>query len=492
MTTNLWLMGLVALPLCLAGAAFLPRSPRAVLRLCLVGTLALALLAALGVRHVFVEGACTAARGWLRLDALSAFHVVVMNAVFVLSAIDALLYFGDESGHAFTLREARRFGGLWFGTYGAMALVLSSNNLGTMWMGVEATTLLTAFLICIPVTPASLEAMWKYLVMCSVGVALAFGGILMTVASANGAGLGGVETLQWTSLMAVAPALNTMLVKAGFIFLVVGFGVKAGLAPMHNWLPDAHGQAPAPVSALFSGFLLNAALYAILRVLPLAEAASGGVGWARGILIGFGIVSIFIAAVFILAQHDIKRLLAYHSVEHIGIITFGAGLGGLGAFACLFHTLNHSLCKALSFFCAGRLGQIYGTHDMRRMTGLLRASPVWGLGLTASLLALIGLAPFSLFLSELLILKAALDGGVYLAMILFLLGLAVVFAGASRHAISMAWEDMPPGVTLVRTGPIERLIVLLPLAVLLVTGLWIPGPLRTMLEQAARVMGGGL
>ena len=319
-----------------------------------------------------------------------------------------------------------------------MNLVLVSNNLGVMWVGIEATTLLSAFLICIHPSPAALEATWKYLLMCSVGVALAFAGILLLAAASTS--LSGQDTLLWTSLMNPSVTLNPMLVKVAFIFLVVGFGTKAGLAPLHSWLPDAHSQAPAPVSAMFSGFLLNTALYCILRCLPIVEAATGNAGWGREILVVLGILSILVAAAFIVGQHDVKRLLAYHSVEHLGIIAIGVGVGGLGVWAALLHTLNHSVCKTLSFFCAGLLGQKYGTHDMRRMTGVLRDSPVWGSGLIGSLLALIGVAPFALFLSEFLILKAALDGKAYVTAVLFLTGLAIVFIGAVGHAISMAWD----------------------------------------------------
>ena len=279
--------------------------------------------------------------------------------------------------------------------------------------------------------------------MCSVGVALAFAGILLLAAAAS-ASLSGQDSLLWTRLMNPSVAINPMLVKVAFLFLVVGFGTKAGLAPLHSWLPDAHSQAPAPVSAMFSGFLLNTALYCILRCLPLVEAATGNAGWGREILVVLGILSILVAAAFIVGQHDVKRLLAYHSVEHLGIIAIGVGVGGLGIWAALFHTLNHSVCKTLSFFCAGMLGQTYGTHDMRRMTGVVRDSPVWGSGLIGSLLALIGVAPFALFLSEFLILKAALNAGAYVTAALFLTGLGIVFIGALGHAISMAWGLLEP------------------------------------------------
>jgi hydrogenase-4 component F len=192
--------------------------------------------------------------------------------------------------------------------------------------------------------------MWKYLLICSVGVGLAFMGTLVVAASATSLNVSAFDALLWTTLRDNASSLDPKALQLGFIFIVVGYGTKAGLAPMHNWLPDAHSQAPGPVSALFSGFMLNAALYCVMRYIPLVEGACGNSRWGLDLLVGFGLLSILVAAAFILFQRDVKRLLAYHSVEHMGIITLGLGLGGLGTFAALFHTLNHSLCKTGAFF----------------------------------------------------------------------------------------------------------------------------------------------
>jgi len=220
------------------------------------------------------------------------------------------------------------------------------------------------------------------------------------------------------------------------------------------------------------------------------ETATGGDGWGRGLLIFFGIFSILLAAAFILAQHDLKRLLAYHSVEHLGIIAVGLGLGPLGSFAALFHTLNHSVCKALGFFSAGRIGQIYGTHDMRRITGALKAHALWGAGLFGGFLALIGLAPFAIFLSEFLIIKAAAETRAYGTLVLFLLGAGIVFVGALRHAIDMAWGTPPAAPAPRRASLIEGLIVVAPLALLVILGLWMPQPFQDMLSSAARILAG--
>jgi hydrogenase-4 component F len=321
-----------------------------------------------------------------------------------------------------------------------------------------------------------------------VGVTFAFMGTLLIAASAQALHLPAAEALLWTRLREEASALHPATVKAGFLFLIVGYGTKAGLAPMHNWLPDAHSQAPAPVSALFSGFMLNLALYCLMRYVPLVEAVPGNAGWGLRLLLLFGLISIGVAAAFIVFQHDVKRLLAYHSVEHLGIITLGLGLGGLGTVAALFHTLNHAVCKTLGFCCAGRLGQLYGTHDMRRMGGLLRASPLWGTGLVLSLLALIGLAPFALFLSELMLVRAAVDRRAYVALAGFLIGSSIVFVGALRHAIAMAWGPPACEIPRDRPRPTDAVVVWGCLAALVALGLWLPAPLRSALESAARII----
>jgi hydrogenase-4 component F len=277
--------------------------------------------------------------------------------------------------------------------------------------------------------------------------------------------------------------------KLAFLFLLVGYGTKAGLAPLHSWLPDAHSQAPAPVSALFSGFMLNTALYCVMRYLPLVEEATGGVGWGGGLLVGFGLTSILVAAVFIVFQHDGKRLLAYHSVEHMGIIALGLGLGGVGTFAALWHTLNHAVCKSLAFFSMGRLGQMYGTHDLGAMAGAMRRSPVWGVGFFGGVLVLIGVAPFAIFMSEFQILRAAAAARAYTALTLFLLGAGIVFVGALRHAMTTAWGEEVSQPRLQPTGTVDRVLVFGALALLLMLGLWLPAPLRAALDAAALVVG---
>lgn len=488
---DLPLITLLLLPLAGSGLCLVLRSPRRIVTLTWVVSLLSGAAAAPFLGCCLSGGTISAAGGWFVIDALSAYHLAIMLAVFVLSSVYAQSYFQMEiDSGAFSLPLARQYGALWLGSQAAMTVVLVSNNLGIMWVGMEATTLLTAFLIYIRRTAHALEAMWKYLMICSVGIAFAFIGTLLLAASAKGLHLEASQALLWTRLMQSSASLDAHLLKMAFLFVLVGYGTKAGLAPMHNWLPDAHSQAPAPVSALFSGFMLNAGLYCIMRYSALLQASPALADWSGGLLRLLGLISILVAAVFILFQHDGKRLLAYHSVEHLGIIALGLGLGGLGRFAALFHALNHSLCKSVGFFCMGRLGQIYGTNDLRRISGAAQSDPVWGNGLFFSFLALLGAAPFAIFLSELLIVKAALDEKSISSLVVFLAGTSIIFISALRHAITATMGEPPPASRAERrTGYAEAAIVVLPLTALLVLGLWMPEPLRGILENAASIIG---
>ena len=484
------LIAMLLLPVAGAVLSLVLNRPRDVLAsIVAVALIELVLAVDLWVGVLTGSGFVTGADEWFYVDAFSAFHIVVLTLVFALSSAFAAIYFTSEiAEHRFGRAVARRFGALWLGAEAAMLLVLMSHNLGVMWVGMEATTLLTAFLISLHPTSLSLEAMWKYLIICSIGIAFAFMGTLLAAASirSNNAA---ASALFWTHIAAPDTRLDPTLMKFAFVFALVGYGTKAGLAPIHSWLPDAHSQAPAPVSAMFSGFLLNTALYCIMRFVPPAQHALGA-DFANGLLIGFGVLSILVAAGFIVFQRDAKRLLAYHSVEHMGIIALGYGLGPLGAIAALFHTLNHSVCKSLAFFAVGRLGQRFGSHDMHRIAGALRADRVWGVALLVSLLALIGVAPFSIFMSEYQLLRAAVGAGAWLALVLFLAASGVVFVAALRHLIDMAYGPAGDGAMLPHDGRLGVPIVAVAAGLLLLLGLWMPLPLLDALGRAAAVVGG--
>jgi len=487
----LWII--LLLPVVGSGICQILRSPKNVMNfVCFVMAL-IGILEVVTAGVVFSRNTIFSCGEWFYMDALSAYHLIVMALVFCMSSLYGMRYFDKEIHEGiFTLKLAKRYGTLWFASLAAMTLILVSNNLGMMWVGMETTTLVTAFLICTRASKASIEGMWKYLIVCSVGIAFAFMGTLF-IAAATWKFQGSISGngVLWTQLQMHAGLLDPKLAQIGFLFIFVGYGTKAGLSPMHTWLPDAHSQAPSPVSAVFSGFMLNAALYCIMRYTSLIKLVPGNENLSRDMFLIFGTFSIVVAAAFILLQHDLKRLLAYHSVEHLGIIAIGMGMGPLGIFAALFHTLNHSICKSLGFFCAGRLGQIYGSYDMRGMTGALRLSPLWGGGLLGSLLALIGIAPFALFMSELLIVKAAIATNLIWVLVVFLLGSCIIFAAALKHVISVVYGT-PPVLDFKprRSSIVDTGIVVFSLGVLLALGLWMPKSLHEILCRAANIIEG--
>jgi hydrogenase-4 component F len=505
------LSGFLAIPA--AGTLFIAaaRKPKTILVLISVVSMAQAALGVIATAMVWNGKSIGGLSGILRIDMFSAWHLLVLGlAVFTPASLFAISYF--ERGKDLDTKKARRFGMLWLGSLEAMSLALISANIGIMWVAIEASTLFSAFLIIRDGHPASVEAMWKYIIMCSVGVAFAFIGTLLMAAAAQKAGLGGNESLLLDRIYAVRARLDPTLVLAGFVFILVGYGTKAGLAPMHNWLPDAHSQAPGPVSAMFSGFILNAALYCIVRFLPIASGAGGGgtmvpgglsaigthigrrffpanmvwsVNRPLGILMVFAVISIVLSSIFIFFQKDSKRLLAYCSVEHMGIIAFGYALGPVGTFAALFHTLNHSLAKTVGFYSAGKLGKKLGTNDFSALAGAARAWPLWGIGLAASMLALIGMVPSGIFMSEFMLVKAAVDVRAYAGIIIVLVAVSVAFFAMLRHSIDIAWKAPPAKLqSHPPASPIEILVVVLPLAVLAVLGLWMPDTLRTFIDKA--------
>jgi len=423
---------------------------------------------------------------WLFLDHLSAYYLFMMILVFWMSSLYSLIYFkksdlSDSSLGTFSM--------LWLLSMSAVMLVLLSNHVVLIWVGLEATTVFTTFLIALHQNKKSLEAMWKYLIICSLGVAFALIGTILLAASTHNFDPSIKDVLLWTTLKTYANHLDTSLLKIAFIFIFVGYGTKSGLAPMHTWLPDAHSQAPSPVSAFFSGFMINTGIYCIARFVPVIEAATNQSGFALQFVGIMGAISIMLAAVFIFFQTDLKRLLAYSSVEHMGIIALGLGLGGFGTNVALFHSLNHSISKTLSFFSAGRIGQIYETHDMKNIISTIKVSPVWGVGLLVGLLALIGMAPFSIFMSELQLIKAAVVKHSWLYLVVFLVGTSIVFIGVLKQAISMSFGKTK-NTAFEKAKLVEYVLVILLITIITCLGVFMPESLWSFIIKASNVVNG--
>ena len=429
---------------------------------------------------------------WIGLDSLSAIFLVLTSLLFLGAAIYGIGYVArepvtpqlhSEDGSFFENEPESVFTGGILLLLATMSLAILSRHLALQWVAIEATTLASAPLIYYHQSRRSLEAAWKYLMLCSVGIALALLGIFFMSMTRQG----GPRDLTLAALLEQAGTLNHKWLGTAFIFMLVGYGTKMGLAPMHTWLPDAHSEAPSPVSALLSGALLNCAFLGILRVQQVC-AAAGMAAFGGDLLILFGLLSMGVAGVFILRQADYKRMLAYSSVEHMGILALGVGLGGMGLFGSLLHTVNHSIVKAMLFLTAGNILSGFRTKDTMRIQGICDALPITGALWIAGFLAVTGSPPFGTFVSEFTILRSILDQGRWITAALYVIFLLLAFVGMSAIVLRMALGRS--GMKRIRE-PLTAVLSPLVFAVLaLVLGVYLPGPLLDRLQDAAQLLGG--
>jgi len=437
-------------------------------------------------------GQQTALSGLLRVDALSAFMLIVIGAVGLLAtaATPAHLSAEIDAGRA-SPRTATRHSLLVQAFLAAMALAVSAADLGVLWIAIEATTIVTAFLVGQRRTRSAVEAAWKYVVICSTGIALALlGTLLLNYAAQRTPSTPGLD---WAALAASAHTLDPGVTRIAVALLVIGFGAKAGLAPLHAWLPDAHSQAPAPVSALMSGVLLSVAFYAILRVKVIADIALG-TGFARALLIAMALASLVVAASLLVAQRDYKRMLAYSSIEHMGLLALGAAAGSpLAVAAVLLHILGHGLAKGVLFVGAGRVLQTTGTSKIGEVRGLAARQPLLAGCLGFGVLALIGLPPFSVFASELGIARAGFASGLGWATAAALLLVLVIAAALLTHTSRMLLGSPPDGpgaaIAVPRLPMLVATALLGGLLVCAVLGV-AAGPLTDLLHSAATILTG--
>ncbi len=437
--------------------------------------------------------------GWLAEDALGRLFVTLTSVLFLACSVYAVAYLREErekvhsdieEGFFFSNAREASFTGCLLLFLSAMSLVALSQHLALLWVAVEATTLASAPLIYFHRHHRSLEATWKYLLICSVGIALALLGVFFLAVAAIRPGDNAVSLIL-ADLLKDAPRLNAIWLKAAFVLMLVGYGSKMGLAPFHTWLPDAHSEAPSVASALLSGALLNCAFLGILRAHEVCIA--GGLGaFSGGLLLGFGLLSMGVAAAFIVGQSDYKRMLAYSSVEHMGILAVGAGIGGAAAFGAILHVVGHSFAKAMLFMVAGNLLAVYRTKTSNDVSGALRIVPVSGLLWMLGILAIIGAPPFGPFLSEFVILKAALDQGRNFVAMAYLAVLAIVVAGMSAPAMAMAYgRPRTGGTEPVRQSIVFSAVPALCCAAILVIGIYLPPVLNRSLHEAAHLFSRG-
>jgi len=427
-------------------------------------------------------------RGWggfLYVDSLSCFFLLTVAGVTLLAAVGSVAYLSAEEDSGRLSRFQVRLYFIFFGLFASLMLAsFETGNLGLLFVLIEASTLASAALVGLEARASSLEAAWKYVIISSFGVTIALAGTLWLFYSASSLHLAPDLRLTWPYLFIHAHALAPQSLRLAFLLAVVGYGTKVGLAPMHTWLPDAHAEAPSPASAMLSAALLNTGMYAIIRFLAITRARLGD-GYPRGVLLAFGFASIVIGVLFMVRRGNFKRLFAYSSVEHMGIIAIALGFGGvLGMYGALLQILNHAIAKAVLFLSSGDVALRYQTREAAGVRGLLAAAPVTGAALLLASFAALGAPPFGVFLSELTIVRAGFAAASPVFPLLLLAMLAVAFVAFARTTAAMVTGEALPSPSPYR-GRGAGLAAVAPLAVglaaLLVLGLWIPAGLNAVI-----------
>ena len=425
------------------------------------------------------------------VDPFNIFLLVLTTFVGFTTAIFSRPYMQHvcEEGRC-TNRRMRLYHSMFQAFMFTMLLALSTNNLGVLWVAIEGATLATVMLVSLYRTPEAVEAAWKYFILCGVGIAQALFGTVLLYFAAQHVLSDPEQGLNWLTLYDHASELNPIVMSIAFVFLLVGYGTKVGLVPLHQWLPDAHSEGPTPMSAVLSGLLLNVALYAVVRIKILTDGSLAGTEYpqmAGHLLMGFGLTSFLVAGLFLHRQRDIKRMFSYSSIEHMGLATFAFGIGGpLATFGALLHMLVHSLTKSAIFVTVGHTTHIAGTQNIEHIRGLIRTQPAVGWGLLFGVAAIAGFPPFGVFTSEFLMLTATMQSWPWLTVSL-LAGLAIAFAGLFRHIHPMVYGTVPEGQTPVAVN-------MIPVAVHLILVLWIglaiPEFLAQWLDQAVQLITG--
>lgn len=484
---------LLLLPLVTGLVCALVHSRRLLELLNLTGLAGMALFAGLLVYEVINTGPVSALNGFLYADALSALVVALTAFVAMACAIYAIGYFRqDERNHKATPRQLRRYYRLTPLFVFAMLLVALANNLGVMWVAIEGTTLASVLLIAFYNEKSSLEAAWKYIIIGSVGISLALFGTILTYYAASGA-LGG-ETgkgLNWSVLVTLAENFKPDAMRLGFLMALLGYGTKAGLAPMHTWKPDAYAEAPVPASALLGAGVINCAIYAIIRFYVLSSKCLGH-DFPGRYLLWFGLASMVVAVPFVLVQRNFRRLLAYSSIEHAGIMVTALGFGGkLGVLGALLHMVFHAVTKPLLFFCAGNVQQHFCTPFIRKVRGAIHVLPITAVLFLMVTFAVTGTPPFSIFQSEFTILSGAFaTNHVWLAT-LFIICVVTIFAGFLNHVVQMNLGNLNEEMPRANGCPWKLGAMISVAAIILVLGFWLPRPIFQLVEQAAQMVGGG-
>jgi hydrogenase-4 component F len=484
----LTLLALLLPPLLGASVAVFVRSHRRAVGwfgvACAAVTLAAAVRLCVQVVSAGRFGEVRGTSGFWSVDALSALLALAIAFVALLATVIAPGLHADDHEDDTYVRRLRICMGAFACT---MLMAVTVQNVALMWVAVEATTIASALAIPLNRSKASVEASWKYLLVCSVGIALAFTGTILAYFDFVSTAGHVDDTLNWLTLRGAAASRHPQLLQLAFAFILVGYGTKAGLAPMHTWLPDAHSEAPSPISAMMSGVLLAVALYAIARWKSVVDAAVNP-AFTNALLIGFGLVSVALGTLSLVVQRHYKRMLGYSSVEHMGLVAIGLALGPLGTFAAWLHVINHAIAKSAAFLLAGRILHRYGTSEIGGVTGLLKVMPWTGALFAAGILALVGLPPFGLFVSEFLLVQAAIAGGKpWLAAIVLML-LLTAFVSLMSHVNRMLYGGAPEDVLLGEGDRWSAMALAVPVLLLVLLGVLLPAPLSALIHRSVEAL----
>lgn len=480
---------ILGIPVLLAISTLFMRKQRVFGIINCIGYLAVLFAGVSLFKGIISTGSAKTFLGFIYLDFLSVFFIFVISVVAFAVALYSIGYIRRDVGQGVISEKKAGVYYLLFNLFCfSMFMVPAVNNLGMLWVAIEMTTLISAFLVGFYNSKESVEAAWKYIIICSVGIIFALLGTILFSYAFSISGLS--KSLNWSDIVPVAHILDKDILKVAFIFILVGYGTKAGLAPMHTWLPDAHSQAVAPISALLSGVLLKTAVYAILRF-GMIIIKSMGFAYFAHLMILFGIISLAISSGFILVQKDLKRLLAYSSIEHIGIISIGFGLGAPLAIAgALLHVFNHAVTKSLMFFGAGNIVSVYKKHNMNAIRGVVKVMPFTGIMVLLGMFALTGFPPFSIFISEIMILTAAFTNSSYIMAALLLFFLSVIFGAFVYHFGKMFFGNLPKGMVVSGEPLSGKLAFLFLFSLICGLGIALPFIKKDLLWIAQRLLQG--
>ncbi len=443
------------------------------------------------VSKIISEKTITAFGNTFYIDSFGAIILLPISIIGFVSSIYSVNYMGRQydNGMIDMKHVTRYYQGLNVFLL-TMLIVPISNNMGVMWVTVEATTLVSVLLIMLYFKQNAIESAWKYLIIATVGLSFALIGITFFY-YANINVENSSDAMNWTGMMHNSKLFDPNLVKIAFVFILIGFGTKAGLAPMHTWLPDAHSEAPTPVSALLSGVLLNCAFYCIVRF-HIISSRTIGPTFSSQLLIILAVTSVGISAASIYFQRDMKRMLAFSSVEHMGIISLGIGFGGLlGIYGALLQIINHAIVKPMMFFASGTITQKYETKAISKITGVIRVMPATGVLFLVGGLALVGMPPFNIFLSEFLILGSGLKSGQFLATSLVIIFLVITFAVFLRHVVRMVFGNPSPEIKNGSMGKLAIIPVVILGSLVFILGVYIPMQLQTLAHNASEIINQG-